>query len=185
VLTTTVKRVLMAAAVTATTCSLLGGCGDEKDEPTTPRDAVTTVKGPGFTVEMPGKPKRSTTTVRSPEGSVNLTVYTVDRGDEAYHMFAGTLPTGVELDLDAAIEGAATKVHGTVAEQEDSEYQGFPARDARITDAEAANAKATLFQRVIAAEDRRYYLLQYITEGADVRVPPEGYQGFLESLEID
>jgi hypothetical protein len=184
---TSLKRLLPALAVTAATCSLLGACGDEKEgsgEPTGRRDAGTTVKGPGFTVQMPANPERENSTVKTPHGPVELTLYTVDRGDKAYQIAVGKLPPGAELDLDGAIDGTAAGVHGTVAEREETEYQGLPARDARITGAEREGFKATVFVRVIGADDR-YYQVQYVTEGTDVRNPPAGYQPFLESLEID
>ena len=188
-MTTSVKRLLLAATVTAATCSLLGACGDDGEDspsssPTPRRDAGTTVKGPGFTVQMPGNPKRETSTVDTRTGPVDLTTYFVDRGDEAYLISVGKIPAAAEPDLDGAIDGIAAGVHGNVAEREETEHQGHPARDARITDGEADGTKATLFVRVVA-DDRRLYQLQYITEGADVRAPAAGYEPFLESLEID
>jgi hypothetical protein len=184
-----VGRLLLAAAVTAATCSLLVACGDDQEdspssEPTSRRDAGTTVKGPGFTVQMPANPKRETGTIKTDAGPVELTSYLVDRGDEAYGIYVGELPPGGEPDLDGAIDGAAAELHGTVAEREETEYQGFPARDARITGAEKNGTKATVFLRQIGASDR-YYQLNYVAKGADVRAPPDGYRRFLESLEID
>jgi hypothetical protein len=181
------NRLLLVAAVTAATCSLLGACGDdgeESPEPTTRRDAGTIVKGPGFTVEMPANPKRETSTVKTPKGPVEITIYTVDRGDEAYAISVGKMPAGVEPDLDGAIDGAAANIHGTVAEREETEHQGLPARDARITDGDQNGTKFTTFLRVIGDDDR-YYQLQYVTKGGDVRDPAAGYEPFLESLEID
>jgi hypothetical protein len=145
-----------------------------------------TVKGPGFTIEMPDKPKRSTSTLQTAKGPVRLTLYLVERGnDEAYIMGAGKMAAGAESDLDGAIAGTAAQAHGTVAERKAFKYQGFPARDARVTDAEDSHGnKATVFIRVIGAGDR-FYILDYVTKGADVKTPAAGYQSFLESLKID
>jgi hypothetical protein len=189
-MTTSLKRLLLAATMTAATCSLLGACGDDGEDspassPTPRRDAGTTVKGPGFKVQMPGNPKRETSTVDTRTGPVDLTTYIVDRGDEAYLISVGKIPAAAEPDLDGAIDGIAAGVHGTVAEREETEHQGHPARDARITDGEGDGTKATLFVRVVVADDRRLYQLQYITEGANVRAPAAGYEPFLESIEID
>jgi hypothetical protein len=178
-MTTSLKRLLLAVVVTAATCSLLNGCGDERDdshssEPTTRSQAPATVNGSGFTVQMPDKPKRSSGTVKTPNGPVKITLYVVERDDEAYALSVGKMPAGVEPDLDGAIDGAAANVHGTVAERKNTEYHGFPARDATITDAEDAKGnKGTVFVRVIGAGDR-YYQLQYLAEGADLRAPAAG-----------
>jgi hypothetical protein len=193
-MTTFRRRLLLAAAVTVAACALLGGCGNETNEsseptpsrePATPQDESATVEGSGFSVDMPAKPKRKTGTVQTPKGPVKLTLYAVVRGDEAYLMSVGEMPPGVEPDLDGAVQGAATNVHGTVAERTSSQYQGLPARDARITDAEDEDGnKATVFLRVVG-EDDRYYLLEYIAKGSDVRTAASDYQPFLDSLKIE
>jgi hypothetical protein len=188
-----VGRLLLAAAVTAATCSLLVACGDDQEdspssEPTSRPEAGTTVKGRGFTVQMPANPQRETDTFKSDAGPVRLTSYLVDRRDEAYGIYVGDYVGGLgpdrAHDLDGAIDETAADVHGTVAEREETEYQGFPARDARITGADMDGTKATVFVRHIGAEDR-YYQLNYVAKGPDVRAPPDGYRRFLESLEID
>jgi hypothetical protein len=134
---------------------------------------------------MPGNPKRETGTVKTDAGPVEFTSYLVDRGDEAYGIYVGKMGAAdMEPDLDGAIAGTAADLHGTVAEREETEYQGHPAHDVRITDGEADGAKLTTFMRVIEVDDR-FYQLEYFTEGADVRAPAAGYEPFLESLEID
>ena len=188
-MTTSVKRLLLAATVTAATCSLLGACGDDGQDspassPTPRRDAGTTVKGPGFTVQMPANPKRETTTVKTDAGPMELTSYLVERRDEAYGIYIGELPPNSEPDLDGAIDDTAADVQGTVAERKETEYQGFPARDARITDADTDGIEATVFLRQIGTKDRNFQL-NYVAKGADVRAPPDGYRRFLDSLEID
>jgi hypothetical protein len=188
-MTTSLKRLLLAATVAAATCSLLGACGDDGEDspassPTPRRDAGTTVKGPGFKVQMPDNPKRETGTVKTDAGPVEVTSYLVDRGDEAYGIYVGEVAPGSEPDLDGLIAGTAADVHGTVAEREETEYQGHPAHDVRITGADSNGTKATVFMRAIGAGDR-FYDLEYVAKGADVRAPPDGYRRFLESLEID
>jgi hypothetical protein len=188
-----VGRLRLAAAVTAATCSLLVACGDDQQdspssEPTSRPEAGTTVKGRGFTVQMPANPQRETDTFKSDAGPVRLTSYIVERRDEAYGIhvgvYVGGFPPGREHDLDGAVDESAADVHGTVAERAETEYQGFPARDARITGANMDGTKATVFLRHIGAKDR-YYQLNYVARGPDVRAPPDGYRRFLESLEID
>jgi hypothetical protein len=70
-MTMSLKRLLLAATVTAASWALLDACGDDGEDspassPTPRRDAGTTVKGPGFTVQMPAKPKRETDTPEAP-----------------------------------------------------------------------------------------------------------------------
>ena len=88
------------------------------------------------------------------------------------------------MDLDGLIAGTAADLHGTVAEREETEYQGHPADYVRINVVEVDGAKLTTFMRVIAVDDR-FFRLEYAAKGAHVRAPPDGYRRFLESLEID
>ena len=154
--------------------------------PTTRRSAraLAPFQGDGFTVLMPGTPKRSEQTAQSAAGTVTVVLYTSDNRDSAYLVGYTDLPAGATIDLPGAIEGAAAGVKGTVNEERDTTHQGFPARDARITNADGGNGiKGTAFLRVIDADDRLYQL-QYIEAGADVKTPSADYPEFLASLKI-
>jgi hypothetical protein len=74
-------------------------------------------------------------------------------------------------------------VDGTVAEREKSAYQGSSALDARITDARAGGAEATVLARMIAL-DGRLLQLQVVVQGSDVKTAPPDCETFLNSLEI-
>jgi hypothetical protein len=90
----------------------------------------------------------------------------------------------VRGDLDGAVKGAATSVGGTLKDVKKLSFQGFPARDARITGAEDSKGnKGTVFARVIRANGR-IFQLQFVTGGADVTSAPKQYTAFVSSLKI-
>lgn len=171
------RRALVALAAVCATALL--ACGDDAGD-----EQLQALDGEGFSVKMPGDPKRSTQTVRTAAGPVVLTAYVTQGGEEGFSISVATLPAGVEGDLDGAVRGAADNVSGTAKKTVKTTYQGFPARDARIADAEDENGnEGTVFARVILAKGRLYQL-QFVQEGADVKRPPAAYQAFLASLKI-
>lgn len=159
---------LLAALVVAS-------CGGEATKD------LKTLKGDGFSVSMPGTPTRSEQSVPTPRGTVKAISYTSDSRDQAFSIGYTVLPSGVTGDLKGAIEGGATNVGGTVRDEKNTTFQGFKARDARITG--AADNKGTLFVRAILAKDR-LYVLQYIGDGPDLAKPPAEYATIVNSLKI-
>jgi hypothetical protein len=179
-------RILPRLALVAVT-SLLGGallaCGDD-DKQTAADKPAATLKGDGFTVRMPGSPKRDVITAQTAAGPVPITAYITEGGDDGFSLSVLKVPAGVKGDLAGAIQGATSSVQGTLKENRTTRYQGFPARDARITNAADQNGnKGTVFARVILANDR-VFQLQFVTGGADVKSPPAAYTRFVSSLKI-
>ena len=167
---------LVAATVSA---AALVACGEQASE-----KKPDTLNGEGFTVNMPGDPKRSTQTVQTAAGPVMLTAYVTEGGSEGFSMSVARLPSTVKGDLDGAVQGAATNVKGTPKDTVRTTYQGFPARDTRITNAHDKDGnRGTVFARVILAKGRLFQL-QFVQEGADVKTPPPAYPTFLASLKI-
>jgi len=68
-----------------------------------------------------------------------------------------------------------------VRDEVDTTYQGYKARDARITG--AASDESTLFMRAILAKNR-LYLLHHVGEGANLRKAPAAYGEIVNSLRI-
>jgi hypothetical protein len=166
-------------AVAALSAIALVACGEKASEKN-----AELLEGDGFTVNMPGEPKRSTQTVRTAAGPVLLTAYVTEGGEEGFSMSVAKIPSSVEGDLDGAVRGAAANVKGTAKGTRKTSYQGFPARDTRITNAQDRNGKkGTVFVRVILAKGRLFQL-QFVQEGADVKTPPAAYTDFLASLKI-
>jgi hypothetical protein len=139
------------------------------------------LKGDGFTVSMPGKPERSEQSVPTAKGTVKAVSYTSDSNDKAFSIGYTELPEGVQGDLHGAITGGAANVGGTVKDEKALTYQGFKARDARITN--AADNKGTLFVRAILAKGR-LYVLQFIGEGKNLQTAPSQYDEIVNSLKI-
>ncbi len=160
--------------------SVLVACGEEKAS----TEPVAVLKGDGFTVEMPGNPKAETINAQTAGGPVPITAYITEGGEEGFSMSVLKIPKGVRGDLDGAVSGAAASVGGTLKDTQKLEFQGFPARDARITGAEDSNGnKGTVFARVVLANGR-VFQMQFVTRGADVRSPPKQYTAFVSSLRI-
>ena len=160
-------------------CAALVGCGEDAADK---QAAVLT--GEGFTVNMPGDPKRSTQTIPTPAGPVLLTAYVTEGGEEGFSMSVAKISSTVEGDLDRAVRGAAANVRGSAKDTRKTTYQGFPARDTRITNAQDEKGrKGTVFARLILAKGRLFQL-QFVQQGADVKDPPAAYKSFLASLKI-
>ena len=133
---------------------------------------------------MPGSPKRQVITAQTAAGPVPITAYITEGGEEGFSMSVLKVPKGVKGDLAGAVQGAASSVEGTLKDTAQTRYQGFPARDARITNAADQNGnKGTVFARVILAKGR-VFQLQFVTGGADVKSPPAAYTRFVSSLKI-
>ena len=166
---------LALAGLTVLVALVLAACGGEATKD------LKTLNGDGFTVSMPGNPKRSEQSVPTAKGTVKAVSYTSDSSEKAFSIGYTTLPKGVEGDLHGAIAGGAANVGGTVKDEKETTYQGFKARDARITN--AAENKGTLFVRAILAEGR-LYVLQFIGEGNNLTEAPEAYAEIVNSLKI-
>ena len=176
------QRLLLVAFATVLGAGLLA-CGDDTKSAASEKPVVT-LKGEGFRVQMPGTPKRQVITAQTAAGPVPITAYLTEGGQEGFSMSVLTVPKGVKGNLQGAVQGAAASVKGTLAKTAKTTYQGFPARDARITDAADQNGnKGTVFARVILAKNR-IFQLQFVTGGADVTSPPAAYTRFVSSLRI-
>lgn len=175
----TAQRLLLVTFAAIAGWALVA-CGEEKAS-TKP---ISTLKGDGFTVAMPGNPKPETINAQTAGGPVRITAYITEGGEEGYSMSVLRIPKGVRGDLDGAVKGAASSVGGTLKDVRKLRFQGFAARDARVTGAEDSNGvKGTVFARVILANGR-IFQLQFVTEGADVKSAPEQYRAFVSSLKI-
>lgn len=172
------QRVLLSVVTTIAGLALVA-CGEKASE-----KQVHPLDGEGFSVSMPGTPKRSTQTVQTAAGPVLLTAYVTEGDDESFSMSVATLPSTVKGDLDGAVRGAASNVKGTAKDTKKTTYQGFPARDTRIVNAQdTTGRKGTVFARVILAKGKLFQL-QFVQEGANVKDPSAAYAAFRASLRI-
>lgn len=172
-------RAVPSVILTILAGSLISACGGEANKD------LETFNGPGYTVLMPGKPDRSVNTVQTEAGPVRVVAYVSDSADRAFAVASTMLPAGVKGDLDGAVKGAASNIGGTVRNNTKTTYQGFPARDARVTGAEDKNGNAgTVFARFILARNHLYQL-QFVTKGSDVKSPDGDYDKFVGSLRIE
>jgi hypothetical protein len=150
----------------------------------TPSTAATTqsglvpYKGDRFSVSMPGTPVKSSQRVSTPAGPVKLISLTVEKSDKAFIVGYTDYPTGTSIDLNGAAQGAAKNVNGRLADLQQVTYRGMPALDFRVV---KAQGRATLFQRVLAVNNRLYQLLVAVP-GPDVKTPPPVYPLMRDSL---
>ncbi|MDX6691430.1 MAG: hypothetical protein QOG15_2887, partial [Solirubrobacteraceae bacterium] len=164
---------------------VLGACGGGAGNHFAAGD-MQTVTGDGFTVQMPGKPARETVPIPTGAGTVQASVYTVKNDHEAFLVSASPLPAGARADLKAVLSGGASAVSGNVRDDAATTYQGYPAREGRVPDAQNNGGKGTVFVRVILVAKggkQVLYHLQYVRKGADATAPAL-YKQFLASLKI-
>lgn len=169
------SRRLLAPGLGALAALVVAACGGQDAK------ELAKLEGDGFSVIMPGKPRRSEQSVRTQRGTMRAISYTSDSRDRAFSIGYTELPKGVTGDLHGAIVGGASRVGGTARDEVDTTYQGFKARDARITG--AADNKGTLFLRAILVRNR-LYVLQFIGDGANLKKPSEAYSQIVNSLKI-
>ncbi len=155
---------------------VLASCGGEATKD------LATLDGDGFSVSMPGEPTRDVQSVPTANGTFKAISYTSDSRDRAFSIGYTELPSGIEGDLHGAIEGGAANVGGTVRDEKPTRYQGYKARDARITG--AAGNRGTVFVRAILARNR-LYLLQFIGDGPNLKKAPAAYSEIVASLKIE
>jgi hypothetical protein len=167
---------LSLALLTSLLALVATACGGEATKD------LATLNGPGFSVSMPGKPTRNVQSVPTANGTFKAISYTSDSRDKAFSIGYTELPKDVEGDLHGAIKGGAANVGGSVRDEKPTTYQGYKARDARITG--AADNKGTLFVRAILAK-HRLYLLQFIGDGPNLKKAPAAYTQIIGSLKID
>jgi hypothetical protein len=167
---------LVRPLLTLTALVAIAACGGEAAK------ELATLRGDGFSVSMPGTPTRKVQAVPTANGTLEATSYTSDSRDKAFSIGYTQLPKGVRGDLHGAIKGGAANVGGKVRDERATRYQGFKARDARITG--AADDNGTLFVRAILAKGR-LYLLQFISDGPNLEQPPPAYSQIVASLKID
>jgi hypothetical protein len=157
----------VTAVVGLIVSALLGafaGSGQKaSDEKPTP------LSGPGFNVNMPGTPKRSVTTAQTAAGPAQTTSYVSD-GADAFAISITRIPTGSSVDLNLAVKNDAAIIHGAVTHAVRTTYEGFPARDARLTTT-WHGIKRTFFTRLIFAKGTLWDL-RFIAPGDAVNAPP-------------
>lgn len=179
-----ILRPLRLVAIATLLGTALVGCGEEEGKGKAGAKPAATLEGEGFSVKMPDSPKRQVITAQTASGPVPITAYITEGGEEGFSLSVLTVPKGVRSDLEGAVKGAASSVKGTLKDSTPTRYQGFAARDARITNAADQNGnKGTVFARVILAKGR-IFQLQFVTGGADVKSPPASYTRFVSSLKI-
>jgi len=179
-----VNRLLLLVALATVLGTALVACGEDKKNAASAKPAAT-LKGDGFSVEMPGSPKRQVLTAPTSAGPLPITAYITEGGEEGFGISVLKVPKGAQFNLDGAVRGAAANVNGTLKDSSKTSYEGYPARDARITNAADKNGnKGTVFARVILTESK-VLQLQFVTDGADVRSPPAAYARFVSSLKIE
>ena len=166
---------LPLAGLTVLVALVLAACGGEATKD------LATLKGDGFTVSMPGKPERSEQSVPTAKGTVKAVSYTSDSDDQAFSIGYTSCRRASRATCTGRSRAARRTSAARSRTRRQTTYQGFKARDARITN--AADNKGTLFVRAILAEGR-LYVLQFIGEGKNLKTAPDAYTEIVNSLKI-
>ncbi|MGQ0465453.1 MAG: hypothetical protein ACT4QG_09045 [Sporichthyaceae bacterium] len=159
---------------------LIAGCGGSESAP---EGLGTVVSGEGFSARMPGAPEKTVDSAASAIGTISLTDYVHQVGDEAHRISVSAYPKKAEVNLDIAITSSAESAQGKVIGQSIISYRGKPGRDAQI---EAANGsrQLTTWARYFYYEGR-LYILQFIEPGHGKTAAPAKFTTFVETFRFE
>jgi hypothetical protein len=138
----------------------LGGCGGKP-----PVDQWKTVSHSVFTIKMPGDPTREVQTMPVPGGKVDVTLFVVERGDEAYLAVASEFPAGTltGLGIEESLESSRDQhikntPGGKLLGSKRIDVQGFPAIEftfeATIPDTRNKKHQVMSYVRTVRVDER-------------------------------
>lgn len=162
--------------------ALLTGCTSTVTEQDTPQadKPLSTYNGPDFSILFPGEPDQTTRTVATAAGDQQLVFYTVVSKDAAISVAVTTYPAGVPVNLDGAVDGAATNIGGTVLSSEPITVGGAEGREGKIGSSRDGVNVAVFFRMLLTGQ--RLVQIQQVVTGADLGTPPANYQEIVDSL---
>jgi hypothetical protein len=151
-----------------------------------------TVSEGGFTAQMPGTPNRQTQTVPAGGQNIDITMFTVTKGNEAFIVGYNDIPASVAKVADSdpqtllnnARDGAVGNVHGTVTSEHAITIDGHPGKEFTGNGVSPDDPKqeGTFTARVYWVNPRLYQVL-YVRPKTDA-APTEDGQKFLDSFKL-
>lgn len=158
----------------------LAGCGGSESGP---EGFGTVVSGDGFTARMPGAASKTVEEASSAIGTISLTDYLHQVGDEGHRISVSGYPKNSPINLDVAITSSAESAKGRVIGQTIVSYRGRPGRDAQIEAADGSR-QLTTWARYFYYQDR-LYVLQYIEPGHGKTGAPPKFTTFVETFRFE
>jgi hypothetical protein len=133
------------------------------------------VRGQDFTVWMPGKP-----TLQPWRSDGELLLF--KDGSSTY--YAGQFPRGSSdrLDVKGVVQATARAVKGRIVSQQSVTVLGQPGREARFVYTKKGKTFTSFFRLI--STPQRVFVLQFMTPGENVKVPPAEYRSFVDSFRL-
>lgn len=139
-----------------------------------------TVTGDGYSVRSPKKPELSSQRVPTAAGDVETTTYTLAERADAVAISAVRAPGGTPIDLDGAVDGAASNTGTTVLSSVKTTLEGADARTFRLGGTYQGK-DVTTFGTVVS-NGQLMLMVQYTATVADLDAPPDLYQRIVDSV---
>lgn len=175
-------RLFTAALATAALAGSLAACGGANSvaDHVPAKSSWVTVHGAGFTAKLPEKPSSTTKSVPTAAGKISTTIYALEANHDALGINSAVYPKGMRVNLDGAVDGAASNTGTKVLESQKTTLDGSPARKFRLGGSYQGH-DVTVFG-LAAAHGQTMLLVQYDVVGKNVTTTPAVYQQIMDSL---
>jgi hypothetical protein len=144
-------------------------------------------KGVHFRVKMPDLPKESARTVETPKGTVNLSLYVVEKNGVGYVVVRSVLPPAAvagspKTVLDEARDDGVKNSGGTLKEEKEIELDGHPGREMILELPDSRIRGGGIYRTRIYLVGRTHY--QVIAASSKAKDQPRQVAAFLESFKL-
>lgn len=139
------------------------------------------VRGPDFTVTMPGKPTKSKEKPKSGSSRLVYTVWTYESNAAGYSFSRVAYPSSQRPSLEQAMDAAARQTGGQVATSRSLQYRGKPAREAAVVGALPSDREATVFARYVLVGRVMYGMIFYSKQDGAKKAKQQ-FDAFVGSL---
>jgi hypothetical protein len=141
----------------------------------------------GVTVQMPGKPNKQTQTAQTAVGPINVNMFMVDKGSEAYMMAYNEFPAAAakavgdpQVLLNNGRDGALRNVNGKLTSERPITLGSIPGREL-IGEGTTSGKEVAFTARIYWANPRLIQII-YMREKSKAE-SPDGKK-FLDSIQI-
>ena len=137
-----------------------------------------------FSVLFPGKPTKKLQSVSTPVGEIDLWMFSAGSKKSGFAVGYGDYPQKIinESDpaklLDGTRDGAVSNVLGSLVNETELDFHGYPARELEIE----VPQKATVRARLILIDNRLY---QVMVVSQSARILDRKGSEFLDSFRVD
>ncbi len=163
--------VLLAVAALAT-----AACSSSGSSSTAKAPVAYTADDGRFTAEFPSSPERDEQQVTVAGIDLVIVSYTTESKNDALTVGFTDYPevTDVGAVLDAAADGSANQINGTIESKTDTTFLGVPAKDVVIS-----TDGASVYERIFVVENRLYTLI-----GVAENARPTSYDHLLATFAL-